>query len=182
FLRLLDMMGIPCISRLDDFRQVNDRVAWLKQTGLSVAQLDFLANDRQSKLAGAAYNDAAIRDLAAGLATQSKDFLITAGTFVSNQISQGQALELFAWLSRAGLIDARGAVTARYTGPGDLADLTKQPDWDARQLGKASSDIDAGLVAARAGLAQAVLAGLSGLLGAKSDLMRVGSAHLAAEC
>ena len=78
-------------------------------------------------------------------------------------------------------IDARGAVTARYTGPGDLAGLTNQPDWDATQLGKTSGEIDAGLVAARAGLAQAVLAGLSGLLGAKSDLTRVATAHLAPE-
>src|SRR5207247_10798029 len=67
FLHLLDMLGIARVGRLDDFRQVRDRTAWLQQTGLSVAQLDFLANDRQSKLAGAAYNDAAIRDLAASL-------------------------------------------------------------------------------------------------------------------
>ena len=179
FLRLLDMLGIARISRLDDFQQVKDRAAWLQQTGLSVAQLDFLANDRQSKLAGAAYNDAAIRDLATSLTTQSKDFLITAGTFVSNQISQSQALELFTWLGKTGLIDTVGAVTAKYTGPADLVDLANQPGWDASLLGKTRSEIDAGLTAASTALAQAVLAGLSGLLGANTDLTRVATTHLA---
>jgi len=181
FLRLLDMLGITRIDRLDDFRQVNDRAVWLQQTGLSVAQLDFLANDRQSKLVSVAYNDAALRDLATSLTTQSKDFLITASTFVSNQISQSQALALFTWLGIAGLIDTTGAVTARYTKPGDLDALANQPNWNATQLNQVRSEIDTRLTAAQIGLNQAVLTGLSGLLGANSDLTRVATTHLAPE-
>ena len=178
-LRLLDMLGITYVQRLDDFQQVNDRVAWLQQTGLSVVQLDFLVNDRQSKLAGPAYDDAAIRESRhqPGLAEQGLPDYRQHLRLQSDQPESGNTTLRLAGQERTDRRQRRGDGQIYRTG--DLNDLANQPGWDATQLGKVRGEIDTKLAAGRDGLDQAVLTGLSELLGAKSDLARVATTHLA---
>jgi len=170
FLNVLDWVGIAEINTLEAFRQVSDRALQLQRLGISIDELTFLANDSsQPNRIRLPFTDAAVRDLADTLARQSTELLVRAVTFATDDLTEAQSARIVEALREAGWIDGNGAVI-RSDRP-DLTGLTDLPT-------NADVAINETLSRLHNDLSNAVLAGLSELLGVEAEPLQAVMTYL----
>lgn len=140
---VLAMLGLSGINSLAELVLVSDRVAELNRIGVSVDELNFLANDISSDRLRPPYTDTDLRVFADDVVRQSPEFLVVPLTFVSPAISELQSATLVEWLQPTEpertiaaltsryFVDDLGAVTDRYQTPADLTDLALAQNWAA---------------------------------------------------
>ncbi|MEB3359022.1 MAG: LamG-like jellyroll fold domain-containing protein [Synechococcales bacterium] len=170
FLTVLDWVGIAEINTLEEFRQVSDRALQLQRLGISIDELTFLANDSsQDSRIRLPFTDAAVRDLADTLARQSTELLVRSVTFATDDLTEAQSARIGEVLQAAGWIDGNGAVI-RSDRP-DLTSLTDLPT-------NADAVINETLSRLHNDLGNAVLAGLSELLGVEAEPLQAVMTYL----
>ncbi|MDX2212460.1 MAG: LamG-like jellyroll fold domain-containing protein [Oculatellaceae cyanobacterium bins.114] len=177
-LRLMDWMQLQSVNSLSDVVQLVERADWLKLTGITVADLEFFASPvGGDRLLG--ITEATIRDVADSLIRQSRDFLVNGDSFVSNEISQAQAIALFAALTTSGFlsptdfVDGKRAVTEQYQGLNDLSNLNLSDLELQEQLRPHWVQVDALLTRLRDEHKNALLVELATLFDTQPDVMQV---------
>ncbi|MEM9483355.1 MAG: neuraminidase-like domain-containing protein [Cyanobacteria bacterium P01_F01_bin.116] len=117
FFRLLQLLGIADIESIQtvgDVKRISDRVQEMQAIGITVAELDFFANDIESPAITVTPEDTALRTLADDLANQAVDLLIQPTALVTDDINDAQALALLAYLRRNNLIQDLGLTVAEF--------------------------------------------------------------------
>jgi hypothetical protein len=150
YLIVLEMLGLSGIESLADLALVSDRILELRRIGVSVDELNFLANDVSSPRIRPPYTDATLRVFADDIVNQATEYLIAPLTFVSDDISElqsativdffkpAEAERVIGALTSRYFVDDLGAVTDRYQSPEDLQELAIAQNWATpfNQLGR----------------------------------------------
>lgn len=119
---LLEQLGLSSIESLSDVTLLSDRAAWLKRTGITVAELVFFGKS-VTKAHAEFYADSDLRTLARSLEEQSRDVLVGSDAFTTTVISEAQSRAIFEFLLQAKLLEP-----VDVSGPSDQGTISRRSE------------------------------------------------------
>lgn len=108
FITLLDLIAVQQINTLDVFLHVSDMVKWIKTSGISVYEIQFIQTGIINKYINVLYREEEIRTLLEALWTQSQNWLVRSNSFTYNEIDDSKSLQIFNQLYDNGIISEEG--------------------------------------------------------------------------